>query len=101
MGSQEAVRERFILPQETEQKVFGLNIRTAELARLVPREEDNAACFFGVTFKHKCHRQDGLRLVQLLRPLAIPLPRGYAERPSLTLKPGHSGPRDPDCGSRS
>ena len=65
MRPQKPVCERFILSKQAQQQVLGFDIRTSELARLVSCEKDYAARFFGITFKHKCHRQDGLRLVQL------------------------------------
>src|ERR1039457_7607964 len=79
--------------------MLSLNVRTAELARFVSCEEDDPARFLGITFKHKCHRQDGLRLV-LLRPLATPSPTACASGPSLTLKPDRISWRKKDCGSR-
>src|ERR1700761_2830090 len=92
--------------------MFGLDVRTPELARLVPCKEDHAACFFGISFKHKCHRQDGLRLYQraqraldalcapILRRPAIPPGTQSAGCPSLTLKRDHTGWRKKGCESQ-
>src|SRR5947208_11664238 len=99
MGSQEPIRKRLVLAQEAQQQVLGLYIGTAELARLISREEDNSARFLGVSFKHKCHRQDGLRLVLNRRPVT-PLLRGSPSRPSLTLKPDRILLRIRDYASR-
>ena len=68
MGSKKAIRKRLVLTKKAQQQVFGFNVRTAELASLVPCKEDNAAGFLGISFKHRCHRQDGLRLLQLRLP---------------------------------
>src|ERR1700722_969305 len=51
-GSEEAVGQRLILPQQSEQQVFGLDARAAELAGFVACEEDYATGLFGITFKH-------------------------------------------------
>ena len=50
--AQEPVGQGFIFAQQSEQQVFSLNIRRAELAGLVAREEDYAPGFFRVAFKH-------------------------------------------------
>ena len=42
----------FVFPQQAEQQMLGLDIRAAELAGLIPREEDNPPRFFRITFKH-------------------------------------------------
>ena len=49
---QEAVGQRLILPQQSQQQMFGLDIRAAELAGLVPREEDYSSRFLRVALKH-------------------------------------------------
>src|SRR5579872_3273383 len=51
--AQKAIRQRLILSQQTQQQVFGFDIRASELARLVTREKDDPACFLGITFKHR------------------------------------------------
>src|SRR6185312_23606 len=96
VGPQKPIRQRFVLTQQTEQKMLRLNIRTSELARFVSRKKDNAARFFGISLKHKCHHQDGLRLASLLRHPAIPSPMAYAGRPLLTLRRDRSEQRNPD-----
>ena len=50
--AQEPVGQRFVFAQQAEQQMFGFDIRTAELAGLVPREEDDPPRFFRITFKH-------------------------------------------------
>ena len=39
--TQEPVGQRLVFAQQPEQQVFGLDVRAAELAGLVPREEDD------------------------------------------------------------
>src|SRR5712691_4598900 len=51
-GAEKAVGQRFILPQQPQQQMFGFNAWTAELAGLVTGEEDHPPRFFGITFKH-------------------------------------------------
>src|SRR5882757_5923967 len=41
-----------ILPQESEQEMLSFNVRRSVLARFVPRIEDDAAGFLGVSLKH-------------------------------------------------
>ena len=52
--AQEAVRQRLVLAQQSEQQVLGLDVRAAELAGLVPGEEDHPSRLLRVSFKHKC-----------------------------------------------
>src|ERR1700733_10858612 len=52
VGAQEPVGQGLIFAQQSEEQVFGLYIRRAELAGLVPREKDNAPGFLRVAFKH-------------------------------------------------
>jgi len=52
MRSQEPIRQGLILAEEPEQKVFGLDIRAAELAGLIAREEDYPPGFFCIALKH-------------------------------------------------
>ena len=54
--AQEAVRQRLVLPQQTQQQVLGLDVGTAELAGLVPREKDHAPGLLGIAFKHSLSR---------------------------------------------
>ena len=53
MRTQEPVRQRLVFAQQAEEQVFGLDVRTAELAGLVPREEDHPPRLLRVTLKHK------------------------------------------------
>ena len=53
VGAQKAVGQGLIFAQQPEQQMFGLNIRRAKLAGLVPRKEDDAPGFLRVAFKHK------------------------------------------------
>jgi hypothetical protein len=52
VGAKEAVGQRLILAQDAQQHVLGIDIRRAELTRLVPREEDHTARLLGVLVKH-------------------------------------------------
>ena len=49
---QKAVGQRLVFAQQAEQQVLGFDIRAAELAGLVTREEDDPPGFFRITFKH-------------------------------------------------
>src|SRR5665213_3365655 len=60
---QESIGQLFIFPQEPEKQMLGLDVRAAELACLVPGEEDDAPRLFRVTLKH----------VVWLPPLALEL----------------------------
>ena len=71
--------------------------RASELARLVSCEENYTTSFFGISFKHKCHRPDGLRPVRLRRPVA-PVLRPDTVHPSLTLKLDRSAMQRKGCG---
>ena len=51
--TQEAVGQRLVFPQQAQQQVFGLDVRAAELAGLVAREEDHPPRLFRVTLKHR------------------------------------------------
>ena len=51
--AQEPVRQRLVFAQQAQEQVFGLNVGTAELAGLVPREEDYPPRLLRVTLKHK------------------------------------------------
>src|ERR1017187_1634736 len=52
MLAKEAVGQRFVFAQQTEQQVLRFNIRRAELAGFISCKKDHAPCFFGVPFKH-------------------------------------------------
>src|ERR1700687_2640020 len=54
MLAKEAVGQRFVFAQQTEQKVLRFNIRRAELAGFIACKKDHTPCFFGVPFKHFC-----------------------------------------------
>jgi hypothetical protein len=49
---QKPICELLIFPQEAEQEMLRLDVRAAELAGLVPCEENYAPGFFRVTLKH-------------------------------------------------
>ena len=51
--AQEPVRERLVFAQQAEEQVFGFDIGTAELAGLVPREEDHPSRLLRVSLKHR------------------------------------------------
>src|SRR5580658_6618061 len=50
--AEEAVGKGFILAQQPQQQMFGLNARATKLAGFIPGEEDYPASLFGITFKH-------------------------------------------------
>ena len=52
MRAKKAVGERLVFAQQAEQQMLGLDVRRAELAGLVPREEDDAPRFFCIAFEH-------------------------------------------------
>ena len=49
---QEPVGQCFVFAQQAQEQMLGFDVRTAELAGLVPREEDHPPRFFRVTLKH-------------------------------------------------
>src|SRR4051794_3479481 len=53
LTAQETIGERFILTQQTEQKVLGLNIRAAKLAGLISGKKDYAPGLLSIFFKHR------------------------------------------------
>jgi len=55
--TEEAVGQRLIFPQQSQQQVFGFDTRTAELAGFITGKKDYTARFFGITFKHDDHLQ--------------------------------------------
>ena len=52
MRPQEAIGEGLVFAQQTEEQVFGLYIRRAELTGLIPRKENDAPGFLRIAFKH-------------------------------------------------
>jgi hypothetical protein len=52
MLPEESIGERLVFTQQAEQQVLGLDVRGAELARLVAREKNYASGLFCVPFKH-------------------------------------------------
>src|SRR5262249_30825016 len=51
--TEEAVGQPFVFPQQAKQEVLGFDVGTAELASLVPREEDYPPSLLRVSLKHK------------------------------------------------
>ncbi len=83
---QEPVRQRLVFAQQPEQQVLGLDVGAAELAGLVPREEDHPSRLFRVSFKHNYSR---LRSLQNLHR-AQRLQRAH-RRAGLHLRASKSG----------
>src|SRR5271169_837913 len=52
MRAQEPIRQGLVFAQQSEQQVFGLNIRRAELTGLISRKEDDAPGFLCIAFEH-------------------------------------------------
>src|ERR1700694_4640455 len=52
MRAQKTIGQGLVFTQESEQQVFGLNIRRPELAGFVPRKKDYAPGFLRVAFEH-------------------------------------------------
>ena len=50
--TQKAVRQRLVLAQQAQQQVFRFDIRTAELAGLIPGEENHPSRLLRVSLKH-------------------------------------------------
>src|SRR3974390_1243624 len=50
--AEEAVCQSFVLAHQAKQKVLGLDVRTAVLAGLIPRKENDTTRFFRISFKH-------------------------------------------------
>src|SRR4051794_28330327 len=93
---QEAVCKRLVLSQESEQQVLGLNVRTSELTRFVSCKEDNPSSFLRISFKHRYHHQDGLRLETLPLPVN-PYRPDFPGCLFSTLKPDRTVVRTSDC----
>src|SRR5260370_5940962 len=53
---EESIRQRFIFPQNTQQQMFGFDVRTAKLAGLVPSEKNCLTRLLGIAFKHRLCR---------------------------------------------
>ena len=53
MRAQEAVGQRLVFAQESQQQVLGLNVRRTKLAGLVPSEEDHSSRLLRVSLKHR------------------------------------------------
>ena len=51
--AQEAVRQRLVFAQQAQQQVLGLDVRAAELAGFVAREEDDPPRLLRISFKHR------------------------------------------------
>ena len=81
VGAQEAVGQRLVLAQQAQQQVLGLDIGRAELAGLIPREEDYAPCLLRIAFEHGV-----LPLMQAIgwsgRPVYLPGLNPTCARPS-------------------
>src|SRR6185437_4077158 len=77
MRPQKPVCELFVFSQKPQKQVLRFNERTAELAGLVSREEDDAPRFFGITLKHLYWVPPGVLVPYLLKILlaVIPLQR--------------------------
>src|SRR5690348_115993 len=52
MRTQEPIRQCFVFAQQAQQKVFGLDVRRAELAGFVTSKKDYSPRLFCVAFKH-------------------------------------------------
>src|ERR1700680_4277239 len=52
MRTQKAIGQGLIFAQESQQKMFRLNIRRPELAGFIAREKDDAPRLLRITFKH-------------------------------------------------
>src|SRR5580704_8553735 len=52
MRAKEAIGQRLVFAQQTQQQVLRLDVRRPELACFIPREEDDATCFFRIAFEH-------------------------------------------------
>jgi len=72
--AQEPVGQGLVFTEKSQQEMFGLNIGRSELAGFVPREEDDAPGFFGITFKHIALPWDS----RLRRALRRPSPNSLA-----------------------
>ena len=91
---QETVGQGLILAHQSEQQMFGLDVRAAVLAGFVSCEKYDATRFFCVAFEH----------VSSLLPLGPrslePQPREFAERHVQVRVSGRIAQRAPGCGSR-
>jgi hypothetical protein len=53
MRAQKTVGESFVLAQQSEQQVFGFDVRATELAGLVPGEENHSSRLLRVSLEHR------------------------------------------------
>ena len=52
VGTQEAIGQGFVLAQQSQQQVLGLNVRRPELAGFVAREKDDSPGLLRITLEH-------------------------------------------------
>ena len=52
MGAQETIGQLFIFAQQSQQQMLRFDVGAAELAGLIPREEDDSPGLFRVSLKH-------------------------------------------------
>jgi hypothetical protein len=52
MRPQKAIRQRLVLPQQPEQKMFSLDIRRPKLTSLITSKKDYPPRFFRIAFEH-------------------------------------------------
>ena len=86
MGAQKAVGQRLVLAQQSEQQVLGLDIRRAELAGLVPREEDYTTCLLRIAFEH------GRSPVRAIGQSSRPVQSGLGSRARALVSTSPPGP---------
>jgi len=73
MRAQKAIGQGLVLAQQSEQQVFGLNVRRSKLAGLVARKENDAPRFLRITFEHIPIPPEFMRKAVLsAEPLTIP-----------------------------
>ena len=51
-GRQEAVSERTVFSEESQEEMLGLNARSTEITGFVAGEKDHAAGFFGIALEY-------------------------------------------------
>jgi hypothetical protein len=54
VAAQKTIGKGLIFTQQTQQKVLGLNVWTAKLARFIAGEKNYAPCLLRILFKHHC-----------------------------------------------
>src|SRR5271168_2317297 len=52
MRPQKTVRQRLVLPQQSEQQMLGFDVRRPKLTGLIPREENHAPRLLRIAFEH-------------------------------------------------